>query len=651
MKFIGATALVSFFLLPNFVLAACVSNGATVVYINGIFTSEKEASADLDSLHRKYISRTGDLNTEFINGYNPSHIAGLGDIAEAAAQTLNSPISDFDLNTILLQIYPQVTTRKLVLVGHSQGALYSNELYDYLLAHGEPRAAVGVYQVGTPASFVAGGGRYVTSSNDSVINAARLIASAAPQGLVPLAAQGSAPAQKPPLPANIELPADGDGHGFSGAYLAGAPGRIVGDIEATLGALKPEWATGTGECFTPPDEGLAYDAQKAGFAAADAAAQGVRAGVGAAQAAAIAMGDALASALEGAYGVASKIAADIGTTAGGVAGLSHAAEPEDQPTNFDILKKLYGSSLTKEEYEDYLGGQGSAVASAPIFNAPAQEPQEAGETAPDPAPAAESAPAKITYLGHSHAHHDAPEPVAQEEAPAEEPAQEDAPEPPAEDAASSTPSADEATATPEAPAEPAFMTGGSPVTDSFDSYDGSGWKTYGSFNNFGFAPGVLLYAATTSGDCHSGGCIVGSTQVTNGGYGNPVRMYRTGAPVAEGSLVIWKKYQAGFQGTGGVSVEVCVGAPDSSGSTCDGLVNGLISGTPGVWQEYYLAWRDNGGSKEICGLKDDTDPSHCVWQASRHLTAGQAPDTVAIAGDAIRPDLGDRIWFDGLGTP
>ncbi len=636
------------FLLPNIVWAACVADNATVVYVNGIFSTEKQASADLDSLHRKYIIRTGDSKTKFINGYNPSHLAGVGDITQAAAQTLDSSVSGFDLTTILLQIHPQVTTRKLVLVGHSQGAFYANGIYDYLLAHGEPKAAVGVYHVGTPASSVAGGGKYITSSNDTVINATRLIASNISNGLVPLAAANIPSKTKSPLPANITLSDADRGHGFSSVYLAEAPERVVGDIQGTIKNLKAEWASDTGECFTAPSAGLGYQAAKAGFAVADTAATGIRTGAGAVQVAAVAAGRVLGAAAQGAFGVATKLATDIGITAGGVVGISKASEPESRPTNFDIFSKLYGSSLTKDEYKELLG---SAVATAPVFAAePA--PQEDPQITPEAV-----APKKITYLSRSHHNNDEaqdndveapaevaePEPIVEEVVLPAEPAT--TTEPVVEEATTTPPTDEPATTTPPVAVPTAIVPALSPVTDSFDSYDGSGWTTYGASN-----PMVLF--ATSSPGCHneSSGCIFTGQEMGNGGLGGARRMYKTGTPVNEGSLVIWKKYHVGFSGVGSVMVLVCAGAPDAGGK-CDGLTSGHMSGTADVWQQYFLAWRDNGAVKEFCAMRDDTDQSHCSWQPSSAVVAGQAPDTVVVAGNPVRPDRGDRLWFDDLGTP
>jgi hypothetical protein len=162
------------FLLAHNTFAACNADGFTVVYINGVKAeSEKAVQKDMGALRDNFTFHSSMKNVTFITGYNPSHLAGLGDIAETISQMQDSAISNYDRDTILLQIHPEITTQKVLLVGHSQGTLYTNEVYDYLIRNGEPKDAIGVYNIATPASFVAGGGRHLTSANDKVINLAR----------------------------------------------------------------------------------------------------------------------------------------------------------------------------------------------------------------------------------------------------------------------------------------------------------------------------------------------------------------------------------------------------------------------------------------------------------------------------------------------
>ncbi|MFA7310048.1 MAG: hypothetical protein WC050_04040, partial [Candidatus Paceibacterota bacterium] len=46
-------------------------------------------------------------------------------------------------------------------------------MYNYLVDHGVPKKSIAVYNVATPESFVSGGGGYLTSTNDKVINDVR----------------------------------------------------------------------------------------------------------------------------------------------------------------------------------------------------------------------------------------------------------------------------------------------------------------------------------------------------------------------------------------------------------------------------------------------------------------------------------------------
>src|SRR3989344_293118 len=260
--------IVVFLFLPIFAQAACSATGYTVIFTNGIFTSQKDAQSDADSLQVKLKSAYNGEPLTVRVGYNQTHLAGAGDLVETYFPVFNT----YDLNTILMQIHPEVTTRKLLVVGHSQGSMYANKMYEYLVEHGEPTNALGVYAVATPASYVAGGGKYLTYELDDVIGGANLI-----NGLKPLPANITfldflalaAPAVPPPY------------HSFTDTYLAAFSNRIVSDINGELDALKPTNASDTlagqaGGCFTPPPQNAAYRAQQLLFAVADPAAQGVK---------------------------------------------------------------------------------------------------------------------------------------------------------------------------------------------------------------------------------------------------------------------------------------------------------------------------------------------------------------------------------------
>lgn len=257
-------------LLPHSTFAACSSEGFTVVYMNGILTSKTAAENDRNNLKKKYEDRTGRTDVQFINGYNESHIGGAGDLIESASQLLGASVSNYDRDTILNEIYPQITTRKVLLVGHSQGTFYANEIYNYLLAHGEPKGSLSVYNLATPASFVAGGGNYLTSENDKIVNAVRDAA----------AKIGASQ----PLPANISIPLSPEetakpfgGHSFSNVYLLNAASRIVSEISDALNKLTAIEISGlnNGGCFIPPNKDISYYAQKTFFTTLDTIAAGV----------------------------------------------------------------------------------------------------------------------------------------------------------------------------------------------------------------------------------------------------------------------------------------------------------------------------------------------------------------------------------------
>src|SRR3989344_6878613 len=258
--------------LPTSIYALeCRKEGHTVVYVNGILTEEGDAQRDRRSLSQKFSNISELQGVDFINGYNQSHLEGLGDLVQSAAQTFNTSVSDYDLKTILLQIHPQVTTRKVLLVGHSQGTFYTNALYDYLTQHGVPNESIAVYNLATPASFVSGSGTYLTSANDKVINKIRELdaASGAPEPLVANILI--------PLPSGEENDSWG-GHHFGSSYLNLKPIRIVSDVENALKKLKAG-ETADGACFTAPNASFGYKVMNVAFAVADPTSYAVRSGV------------------------------------------------------------------------------------------------------------------------------------------------------------------------------------------------------------------------------------------------------------------------------------------------------------------------------------------------------------------------------------
>ena len=254
----------------------CTPNGYTVVFVNGVLVSEQDANNELLTLGKNLGNTYNGEHLSVRLGYNATHLSGGGDNIQSIAQAFGTSVSDFDLNTILNQIHSEVTTRKILLVGHSQGTYYTNEMYKYLVANGVSKDSIAVYNIATPASFVAGGGEYVTSTNDKVINYVRSneVDGNVGLNLNTLGAVGSV--VNSALRGNITIPQEpgyqGDewgGHHFS-VYLSGAAPRIVSDMSYEMKNLKVgDTAAPADGCFTPPAQDLKYKTEAAAFMVAD----------------------------------------------------------------------------------------------------------------------------------------------------------------------------------------------------------------------------------------------------------------------------------------------------------------------------------------------------------------------------------------------
>jgi len=311
---IGALLL---FVAPSVQAASCSSSGVTAVYVNGVLTTDDQAKSDKAMLEQIFRERSGRSDVRFVAGYNPTHIAGTGDVLKTIEQTYqgiaDEPMEDYDLKTILQQIHSEVTTKQIVLIGYSQGTFYTNALYDYLTTHGVPAYAISVYNIATPASFVAGrtasDGAYLTSRNDAVVNIVRKLT--------------MLDGTNQPLPANITLAlAPGEstqmfaGHSLAGDYLVHAPVRIANDVIRTLSLLSAPsvaavsvrgmsgGAAASGGCFDAPPRDLVYQAEQAAFALADPAASST-----------VAVGAAAYSATAGALSVAVSLVTGMANTA------------------------------------------------------------------------------------------------------------------------------------------------------------------------------------------------------------------------------------------------------------------------------------------------------------------------------------------------
>jgi len=285
-KFMKSFHIVEFFIVafvPLFTFAGCSPIGFTVIYVIGMLTSQSDALVQSQQLQDKLGYNEKGENLTVRLGYNPSHVAGGGDVLESVTQAFGAPVSDHDLKTILMQIAPEVTTRKILLLGHSQGAFYTDEMYQYLVANGVPKNSIAVYNVATPESFVAGGGGYLTSTNDKVINAVR---DAENEGNLQIYLNSyyvdTRSAVSSALRANTTIPKEATwssdpnaGHDFGGVYLTSAASRIVGDLNMELENLSAAGANSSGDCFAPPAQDLSFKTQSVILAAADSLVGGV----------------------------------------------------------------------------------------------------------------------------------------------------------------------------------------------------------------------------------------------------------------------------------------------------------------------------------------------------------------------------------------
>src|SRR3990167_1133863 len=276
-RFIYIAQLVLFF-IPAFVFAqtssVCSPVGYTILTINGILTNKEEAAENSSRLFRRL---DGTYNGEPVTVdylHNPSHFAGGGDIAKTLAQMMNDgkEVDDYDLTEMLKSASEKVKTRKLLIVGHSQGNFYANAFYKKASV---PLESTAVYSVATPSSYVAGGGDYITSETDKMI--AGLVARVLRKDILPPNTRIEEAANDTGLTA---------GHSFSDVYLKYRGAEIVGGIEKSLYKLTPKHTNilqnvgmledATSPCIAAPERTLAHKAAGLAFTVADPAAAGAK---------------------------------------------------------------------------------------------------------------------------------------------------------------------------------------------------------------------------------------------------------------------------------------------------------------------------------------------------------------------------------------
>lgn len=207
----------------------CSKDGYTIITINGMLTTPEGAVYNKKQI-AKVVPEIFNKQKVYVDYvYNESHLLGFGDFIDAANQKLAEKFvfPTYDLEKMLKDLSQKVKTQKLLLVAHSQGNFYANDIYNSIVSKegGVPRQSIAIYGIGTPTSYIAGGGRYILSSKDQIMNWVRL------WGLLDV------------LPANVIIEGGEEGddprkHNLTTIYLKYEGDRIAKDIEYSLRSLS-----------------------------------------------------------------------------------------------------------------------------------------------------------------------------------------------------------------------------------------------------------------------------------------------------------------------------------------------------------------------------------------------------------------------------
>ena len=247
----------------------CSKNGYTISTVNGIFTDE-EGARNNERLLKVLLKDTyKNQKLDYQYFFNPTHLAGMGDLFEVVAQGFFDQKSDYDLVEMLNDASQKVTTQKVLLVAHSQGNFYANNFYDKVASQegGVPSKSIGVYGVATPASRVAGDGKYLTSDTDGII--ASLVGGTFKRNIL-----------LPNTHIAFQNSDDKNGHDFSKIYLKYQGDKIIADIKSALNNLKEnDEQISSDPCISPPKLTLLHKVQGLALAVADPTAIVVKGGV------------------------------------------------------------------------------------------------------------------------------------------------------------------------------------------------------------------------------------------------------------------------------------------------------------------------------------------------------------------------------------
>src|SRR3989344_6754073 len=96
--------IIAFIVVPTVVIAECSDTSKSIVLVNGILTETEKANRNLEKL-RTELEGAGLHDFSIINGYNPTHLGGVGDSIQVISQKFGKPLPSFDRDTILRKVH------------------------------------------------------------------------------------------------------------------------------------------------------------------------------------------------------------------------------------------------------------------------------------------------------------------------------------------------------------------------------------------------------------------------------------------------------------------------------------------------------------------------------------------------------------------
>ena len=270
------------------------SCGRTIVHINGILTPEKEARQNMEMLEFSYSATYAGPPIKYDFAYNadrglfdalaevflqksvednPSEalatatyilsgdetaLVGMNTFAEqlklaykkVITENAALPVVAVKIVTIMSKIQSYFRAgNNVIIVGHSQGALYANQAFMGITGSTAPNGRLKVLAVGTPADTVSGDSTsttYVTANEDNIIDFIRIASLLAGWKVLPSNVKALA---------FYQFALDPFGHSFIGVYLnqrfAAWP-KIRQNLDTMMAAFTQSEALSTSSCTEVP---------------------------------------------------------------------------------------------------------------------------------------------------------------------------------------------------------------------------------------------------------------------------------------------------------------------------------------------------------------------------------------------------------------